>query len=215
MLPVPQERTSRRRQSPGEPPSEVELTLLYRERGLLEEWLARLRIARFFTDTRAILALALVLGAIGATVAGLLVSAGGQRAASSLSHASGNVSAGDLRLRRLGGLNAADARLRLYGNINAGAALPGPAGVAAAYGYPPRCLSITISTVDPAFARADYNHESPCGQYDGYVTAIFHRLDGRWRPVLDALGYACPVPSVPAAVQRDLAICPSPVRSHR
>ena len=29
----------------------------------------------------------------------------------------------------------------------------GATGVAAAYGYPTRCLSVTISAIDPAFAR--------------------------------------------------------------
>jgi hypothetical protein len=84
----------------------------------------------------------------------------------------------------------------------------GAAGVAAAYGYPPRCLSVTIAAADPAYARADYNRVSACGRYDGTVTAIFHRVDGEWRPVLDATGYSCPIASLPRAVINELDVCP-------
>lgn len=90
----------------------------------------------------------------------------------------------------------------------AGATRPGPWGVAAAYGYPLRCLSITIDPTDRVYARADFDHGSPCGRYDGDVTAIFHRVDHAWRPVLDATGYGCPVASLSAAVQSALDVCP-------
>ncbi|MBV9534056.1 MAG: hypothetical protein JO321_01450 [Solirubrobacterales bacterium] len=89
-----------------------------------------------------------------------------------------------------------------------GAGRIGPTGVAAAYGYPPRCLSVTISAIDPAFARADFNHGSSCGRYAGDATAIFRRVDRVWRPVLDAVTYQCPVATVPPAVQSELGICP-------
>jgi len=89
----------------------------------------------------------------------------------------------------------------------------GLAGIAAAYGYPSRCLSITIAASDPTYARADFDHSTPCGRYDGYATAIFRRLDGAWRPVLDATGYSCPVGTLPAAVQADLDVCALTVSS--
>ncbi len=85
---------------------------------------------------------------------------------------------------------------------------PGPAGVAAAYGYPLRCLSVTIASANRAYARADYNRVSACGRYDGTVTAIFHRVGGEWRPVLDATGYSCPVASLSRAVATELDVCP-------
>jgi hypothetical protein len=88
-------------------------------------------------------------------------------------------------------------------------------GVAAAYGYPARCLSVTISSVDPAFARADFNHASPCGRYAGYPTAIFHVVQGSWRPVVVAVSYPCPAKGIPAAVQAQLAVCPGATRSGR
>ena len=90
----------------------------------------------------------------------------------------------------------------------AGAELVGPAGVAAAYGYPLRCVSVTIAQTNHAYARADFDHRSPCGRYDGYATAVFHRVDGSWRPVIDALGYSCPVADVPRPVQAELGVCP-------
>jgi hypothetical protein len=90
----------------------------------------------------------------------------------------------------------------------------GPTGVAAAYGYPSRCLSVTIAASDSAFARADFNHGSPCGRY-GDPTAIFHVVDGAWRPVLEAVTYPCPAVGIPAAVQRELGVCPLLTRSRR
>jgi hypothetical protein len=86
--------------------------------------------------------------------------------------------------------------------------LVGPSGVAAAYGYPLRCLSVTIAQTNHAYARADFDHRGPCGLYDGYVTAIFSRIDGAWLPVLDATSYSCPVATLPAAVQKELGVCP-------
>ena len=89
----------------------------------------------------------------------------------------------------------------------------GPTGVAAAYGYPIRCLSVTIATSDHAFARADFNHGSLCGRYTGDPTAIFHVVEGGWRPVLEAVDYPCPAVGIPAAVQRELDVCPFLTRS--
>jgi hypothetical protein len=88
------------------------------------------------------------------------------------------------------------------------AELVGPAGVAAAYGYPLRCLSVTIAPNKHPYARADFDHRSPCGRYGGYVTAIFYRIDGAWLSVLDATSYSCPVATLPAAVQTELGVCP-------
>lgn len=89
---------------------------------------------------------------------------------------------------------------------------PGALGVAAAYGYPARCLSIDFAPGDLLYARADFDHRTTCGRFAGYPTAIFHRVDGAWRPVLEALGYACPVPALPVRVQTELAVCPAPGR---
>jgi hypothetical protein len=90
-----------------------------------------------------------------------------------------------------------------------------PTGVAAAYGYPARCVSVTIAPSDHAFARADFNHGSACGRFAGDPTAIFHVVQGAWRPVLEAVTYPCPAVGIPSAVQRELEVCPSLVRSRR
>jgi hypothetical protein len=92
--------------------------------------------------------------------------------------------------------------------VDSQARAAGPAGVAAAYGYPLRCLAVTIAPHDPRYARADFDRAVRCGRYDGYATAIFHRVDGAWVRALDSSSYSCPVPSLPSAVQADLAICP-------
>lgn len=94
--------------------------------------------------------------------------------------------------------------------VSALARASGPAGVAAAYGYPLRCLSITVLASDQRYARADFNRMSPCGRFIGYSTAIFHRVMGAWRPALEAVGYACPVVSLPVNVQKRLGVCPQP-----
>jgi hypothetical protein len=85
---------------------------------------------------------------------------------------------------------------------------PGARGVAAAYGYPSPCLSVTLSAIDRAFARADFDHASQCGRYTGYPTAIFHRIDREWQPVLEAVSYPCPVAGIPPGVQKELGVCP-------
>ena len=100
------------------------------------------------------------------------------------------------------------AALRTVHPSSAAARDPGQAGVAAAYGYPLRCLSVTIASANRSYARADYNRVSACGRYDGTVTAIFHRVGGAWRPVLDATGYSCPIVSLSRAVATELDVCP-------
>ncbi|MBV9425967.1 MAG: hypothetical protein JOZ98_23885 [Solirubrobacterales bacterium] len=96
------------------------------------------------------------------------------------------------------------------GAVPALARLPGPAGVAAAYGFPRRCLTVTVLSRDPGYARADFNRGTECGRYNGDVTAIFERVAGAWRPVLHAVEYVCPVRSLPSAVQAQLAVCQQP-----
>ena len=83
----------------------------------------------------------------------------------------------------------------------------GADGVAAAYGYPLKCLSVTILADNRTYARADFNHLSRCGRYTWYPTAIFHYVSGRWRTVLDATNYFCPVASLPRPVQSELGVC--------
>ncbi len=61
----------------------------------------------------------------------------------------------------------------------------GTAAVAAAYGYPARCLRVTISASDPTAASARVARTGPCARYRGYVDASFHWIDGGWRLVLD------------------------------
>ena len=97
---------------------------------------------------------------------------------------------------------------------NVAARDPGSTGVAAAYGYPPNCLSVTILTIGRPYARADFNHRLICGRYTGYPTAIFQYVSGTWRPVLDATAYICPVASLPARVQIQLDVC-LPTRADR
>jgi hypothetical protein len=84
----------------------------------------------------------------------------------------------------------------------------GAVGVAAAYGYPRRCLTVTIAPHARDYARADFS-ASVCGRYTWAPTAIFHRVDGAWYRVLVADQYRCPVDSLSMAVQVQLGVCPS------
>lgn len=164
----------------GEPPTEVEITLLERDELAFEKKLFGSDPRRRRARARGLLVAFLAAVAIGATAAAVI---GAGR---------GPTRPGSQALRA----------------VSARAHLPGAAGVAAAYGYPPHCLTITISAINRAFARADFNHASLCGRFAGDPTAIFYRSGGAWRPVLDAVGYRCPVGTIPGVVQRALAVCP-------
>src|SRR5438105_8374692 len=61
------------------------------------------------------------------------------------------------------------------------------AAIAAALGYPypPRCLTVAISTSNPEYARAAVDRTKGCGRYHGYLNASLDRVDGTWRLVLD------------------------------
>lgn len=83
----------------------------------------------------------------------------------------------------------------------------GPNGVAAAYGYPLGCMSVTISAADRTYARADLSHAAGCGRITGYAPAIFHYVAGRWRLVPDAIGYMCNASAMPAVVERGFDLC--------
>lgn len=93
-----------------------------------------------------------------------------------------------------------------------------PSRVAAAFRYPLGCLSVTISASDPAYAAARLDRASPCWRYGVYLTAVFHRVDGVWGLVLEAASPRCPIVSLPAVVQSQLAICrriDAPPPAHR
>jgi hypothetical protein len=87
----------------------------------------------------------------------------------------------------------------------------GPAGVAAAYGYPPGCMSVKIPAADRTYARADLTHAAGCGGITGYAPAFFHYVAGRWRLVPNAIGYMCNPDVAPAAVVQGLDLCVGPI----
>jgi hypothetical protein len=83
----------------------------------------------------------------------------------------------------------------------------GANGVAAAYGYPLGCMSVTIPATDRTYARADLSHTVGCGRNTGYAPAIFHYVAGRWRLVPDAIGYTCNPNAMPAVVEQAFELC--------
>jgi hypothetical protein len=88
----------------------------------------------------------------------------------------------------------------------------GADGVAAAYGYPLGCMSVTIPVADRTYARADLSHAAGCASNTGYAPAIFHYVAGRWRLVPDAIGYTCNPTAVPAVVERAFELCVGNIR---
>jgi hypothetical protein len=80
--------------------------------------------------------------------------------------------------------------------------------IAAADGWPGRCLDVTISPSDSSYARADLDRAATCGRFWWAGVAIFRRVAGGWVAALRAGNYACPVRSLPVTVQADLAVCP-------
>jgi hypothetical protein len=84
----------------------------------------------------------------------------------------------------------------------------GLAGIAAVYGDPFGCLRVTIAPGDPSYARVVYNRVGVCGRNNGTITAIYHRADGEWLPVLDAKAYACPGRVRSQGVASELDVCP-------
>jgi hypothetical protein len=153
---APADLRSDRGRAPADLPSDVQITVTVRgARG--HPLRERLAGKRVPAALRTVVALALGVAAVGAIIVAALGALHGDRASVPV------------------------------GAPVAGARAAGPAGVAAAYGYgyPFRCLSITISASDPDFARAHVDHTSTCARYRGYVNASFHRVDGVWRLVLD------------------------------
>jgi hypothetical protein len=51
----------------------------------------------------------------------------------------------------------------------------GAARVAAAYGYPLRCLSVAVALHDPRFLRPDFDRTLWCVRYGAHPTAILRR----------------------------------------
>jgi hypothetical protein len=84
----------------------------------------------------------------------------------------------------------------------------GEAGIASAYGYPLRCLSITRSADYPQYARADFDRLRACGRYDWTAVAILRQDHGTWQTVVRASNYICPLAGLPRPVQRALLVCP-------
>lgn len=53
------------------------------------------------------------------------------------------------------------------------------------YPYPLHCLTIAVFADNPSYANAEIDRTSGCAPYRGYINATLHRVDGRWRLVLD------------------------------
>lgn len=88
----------------------------------------------------------------------------------------------------LGGAGAVGLRSRRADSASAvvsAARGPSAAAVAAAFGYPRRCLNIVISAFDRDYATADVDRTGECAKYRGYINASFHRVHGDWRLILD------------------------------
>lgn len=70
----------------------------------------------------------------------------------------------------------------------------------------PQCALIWISTVDSAWARAEYSAQGHCLKYTANGIAILHRTRARWHPVFEGSEISCPILRVPAKVVTDLRV---------
>jgi hypothetical protein len=83
------------------------------------------------------------------------------------------------------GVQLASRRTDSAGAAGGAAQAPSPAAVAAAFGYPRRCLNIVISAFDRDYATAHVDRTGDCAKYRGYINGSFHRVHGDWRLILD------------------------------
>ncbi len=156
------EETSDRWDAPADAPSEPQITVTFFPRASHHLIRQRLASIRVLADRRALVALVLGAAALAAITEGALPAA---------------------RTSAPSGARARQARDAAPAPRPAPDA--GPAGIAAAYGPPVRCLSITIAANNPTYARAHVDRRSACARYHGYVNASFHWIGGAWRLVLD------------------------------
>ena len=88
------------------------------------------------------------------------------------------------------------------------------AAVAQALKTPRRCLRIRVATVERGWASARFRNPAESGRarclpYAADGVAVFRRRDDVWRQRFAGSSWACPIPTVPEAVRRDLGMgCP-------
>jgi hypothetical protein len=121
------------------------------------------------------------------------------------------IAAGLISLSAMAALVYATASPGGRGRATAAIGASDPAAVAAAYRFPLRCLAVTFSAADPAYARVRLARARSCGRYGGWATVIFRHGRNGWRAVLQSADYLCPVRSLPAIVQAQLHVCPPPL----
>jgi hypothetical protein len=90
---------------------------------------------------------------------------------------------------------------------------PERAGILAAFGdpgAPAHCLTVSLAASNHSYARVAYRGSTsgPCVRWAFNGVNVLRQTAGRWRVLFEASQYACPVPHVPQAIQRDLGICP-------
>jgi hypothetical protein len=88
------------------------------------------------------------------------------------------------------------------------ATAPGAAGVAAAYGYPLGCLSVSIARGDPEYASARLERADPCWRIGAYGVALFRREHGTWRLIAQTAAARCERRAAPRRVLERLGACP-------
>jgi hypothetical protein len=80
------------------------------------------------------------------------------------------------------------------------------AAIAPAVGFPPGCITASISSTDPAWATALPTNTPDCPQADG--TVVLHLQGGAWTQVTAGSDFGfCPIKGVPAAISREFALC--------
>lgn len=88
------------------------------------------------------------------------------------------------------------------------------AAILRAFGDPPTaspCLAPRLAASNRDYATVRFRTTKACRRWAFNGTNIFKRgKDDHWRLVGGGSAYHCPLPRIPAQVQRDLSVCPHP-----
>jgi hypothetical protein len=71
------------------------------------------------------------------------------------------------------------------------------------------CLITRLAAANQSYADVRFNVRKQCSKWAFNGVNVLERVNAtRWRILFEGSSYKCPVAHVPAAVQRDLGVCP-------
>lgn len=71
------------------------------------------------------------------------------------------------------------------------------------------CLITRLAAANQKYADVRFNVRKQCSRWAFNGVNVLERVNAtRWRILFEGSAYKCPVAHIPAAVQRDLGVCP-------